>query len=138
MKKLFSPGPWWREEGLFLVRIITGFFITFHGYEIFDAVKMKEYISWDTFQASPVMPYIGKAGELAGGVLLLLGLFTRVGSLIIIGTFGYITFFVGHGIFWMEDQHPFLFVLLALVFFFVGAGRYSVDRLIFSNSKKQV
>jgi len=136
MKKLFSPGPWWQEAGFFLIRIITGFFITFHGWEVFDEAKMKDYISWDTFQASSFMPYMGKAAELTGGILLLLGFLTRIGCLIIIGTFAYITFLVGHGKFWMDDQHPFLFVLLALVFFFAGGGRYSLDQVIFSTLKK--
>ncbi len=40
-------------------------------------------------------------------------------------------FFVGHGKIWYEDQHPFLFVLLAFVFFFIGGGKWSVDYLLF-------
>ena len=99
--------------------------------EIFDAVKMKGYTGWDTFKTSTMMPYIGKAAELIAGILLLLGLLTRFACLMIVGTFLYITFFVGSGKFWMDDQHPFLFVMLALVFFFAGAGKFSLDNRLF-------
>jgi uncharacterized membrane protein YphA (DoxX/SURF4 family) len=42
---------------------------------------------------------------------------------------------VGDGKIWYEDQHPFLFVLLAAVFFFTGPGKWSIDYLLFN--KKQ-
>jgi putative oxidoreductase len=78
----------------------------------------------------------GKASELIAGIFFVLGFLTRVASLFIIGTMLYITFFLGHGKIWYEDQYPFLFILLALVFFFTGAGRISVDNLLFKNTIK--
>ena len=131
MKRFFSPGTLWQSNGLFLIRIIFSVFLLIHGMEVFDSEKMKGYTSWDTFKASTVMPYVGKVAEFIAGILLLFGFFTRLACLIIIGTFSYITFFVGKGKFWMDDQHPFLFVLLALVFFFTGAGKFSLDYRLF-------
>ena len=131
MKRFLSSGPLWQSNGLFLIRIILSAFLIIHGMEIFDAGKMKGYTSWDTFKTSAMMPYIGKAAELIAGILLLLGLFTRFACLMIACTFLYITFFVGNGKFWMDDQHPFLFVMLALVFFFAGAGKFSLDNRLF-------
>lgn len=131
MKKVLSSDPIWQSGGLFLIRIIFSVFLIIHGSEVFDAEKMKSYISWDIFKTSSTLPYIGKAAELIAGILLFLGLFTRLACLIIIGTFAYITFFIGKGIFWMDDQHPFLFILLALVFFFTGAGKFSLDNRLF-------
>jgi putative oxidoreductase len=131
MKRFFSPGPLWQSNGLLLIRIILSVFLVIHGMEVFDSEKMKGYTSSDTFKTSSVMPYIGKAAEFIAGILLFLGLFTRLACLIIMGTFSSITFFVGNGKFWMDDQHPFLFVLLALVFFFTGAGKFSLDYRLF-------
>lgn len=127
-----------QEAGLAIIRIIVGGFLVFHGSEIFDNVKMKEYTTWDVFKGytSPgLMVYLGKASELLTGWMLVLGFFTRIAALIIMFTFLYITFFVGHGKFWYEDQHPFLFVLLALVFFFVSPGRYSLDNVFFNKER---
>jgi uncharacterized membrane protein YphA (DoxX/SURF4 family) len=47
----------------------------------------------------------------------------------------YLVFFLGKGNIWYDDQHPFLFVLLALVFFFTGGGRISVENLLFKKHK---
>jgi putative oxidoreductase len=41
-----------------------------------------------------------------------------------------VTFGMGHGKVFTDDQHPFLFVLLALAFFFTGPGKWSMDRII--------
>lgn len=131
MSNFFSSNPLWQGNGLFLVRIIFSVFLIIHGMEVFDAEKMNNYVGWDTFKSSSLLPYIGKAAEFIAGVLLFPGLFTRIACLITIGTFAYITFFVGDGKFWMENQHSFLFVLIALVFIFTGPGNFSLDKMIF-------
>ncbi len=82
------------------------------------------------------MVYVGKSSELIAGVSLLFGLFTRLGSLLTIGTLSYITFFVGNGKFWYEDQHPFMFVLFGLLFLFTGPGAWSIDALIFKKRRE--
>lgn len=116
--------------GTAIVRIITGLFMVYHGFEIFDAKLMNDYAQWEMFKELPmglVLVYLGKGAEFVAGILLALGLFTKLASIIIAVTMLSITFFVGHGKFWYEDQHPFLFVLLALIFFFNGAGAWSLD-----------
>lgn len=131
MNRFFSPGPLWENSGLLVIRLIFSVFLVIHGIEVFDSEKMKGYTTWDTFKTSAMMPYVGKAAELVAGILLFFGLFTRLACLITIGTFAYITFFIGNGRFWMDDQHPFLFVMLAFVFFFTGAGKFSLDNRLF-------
>ena len=133
MNILFSTTPWWRESGLAILRLVVGFFMIYHGYEVFDPEKMKGYLDWDMFKDSSsgkFMVYAGKAAEFVGGILLFIGLFTKIAALILIFTMAYIAFFVGNGKIWYEDQHPFLFVLLGLVFIFCGPGKWSVDKVI--------
>jgi putative oxidoreductase len=105
MKKLFSTAPLW--PGITgVVRIVTGIFMIYHGAEVFDAAIMKDYAARDEFKhfSSPAfMPYLGKSAEFVAGVLLTIGLFTKVGALILIITMAYISFFVGHGIIWYDD-----------------------------------
>ncbi|MFZ1312160.1 MAG: DoxX family protein [Chitinophagaceae bacterium] len=130
----FSSSPVWQTSGLTLIRLTLGGFLIYHGWEIFNEVKINEYLAWDNFKQSngKLLVYAGKAAELLAGILFVLGLFTRIASLLTIGTMCYITFMLGNGIIWNNDQHPFLFVLLALVFFFTGAGRFSLDQYLFS------
>jgi len=113
----------------------------YHGLELFDKKIMNGYLQWDLFKNSSsaeIMVYAGKTAELIGGVLFFVGLFTRVAALILIVTMSYIAFFVGHGKVWYEDQHPFLFVLLAFVFLFMGGGRISLDHLLFKKRANSV
>ncbi|MFT3703294.1 MAG: DoxX family protein [Agriterribacter sp.] len=130
MNKFFSSDPIALQGGLAIVRVIVGLFMVYHGWEVFDAAKMKEYAGWDVFKKFPsatFMVYLGKGAELVAGIMLTIGWFTRIAAIILIGTMLYISFFVGNGKVWYEDQHPFLFVLLGMVFLFVGGSKYSVD-----------
>lgn len=130
MNRFSSTASLSQEGGIAIVRVITGLLLVYHGWEVFDATKMNEYAGWDSLKNTPaplLMTYLGKGGELLVGMMLVLGLLTRLASLLLTGIMAYIIFFIGHGKIWYEDQHPFLFVLLAVVFFVSGSGRWSVD-----------
>jgi len=133
MKSFFSANGFWEQPGLAIIRMITGAFLIYHGWEVFDSLTMKGYLDWDQFNGATgkLLVYLGKSAELLGGLLLFMGLLTRIAALLIAGTLLYISFFVGHGKVWYEDQHPFLFVLLAMLFFFTGPGSWSLDKRIF-------
>jgi putative oxidoreductase len=133
MNSFFSPSPLKLNTGLAIVRIIVGLLLAYHGLEVFNPELMNGYADWDMFKgpAAKFIVYAGKSAELVAGVFFLLGLFTRLCAILVIGTFLYITFFIGKGRFWYEDQHPFLFVLFGLLFLFTGPGAWSLDALIF-------
>jgi putative oxidoreductase len=138
MKKLFSSTPIMPAQGLAIVRIIFGALMVYHGKEVFDPELMKEYANWDSISGSNglFMVYLGKGSEFVGGLFLLLGIFTRVASLMTMGTMLYITFIVGGGKFWYEDQHPFMFALFGLLFLFTGPGAFNLDGVIFKKQLK--
>jgi putative oxidoreductase len=135
MNLFFSPAPYREQTALAVIRIIFGCFLVYHGKEVFDETLMDGYAKWEAFQKWPspsLVAYLGKATELLTGVLILLGLLTRIACIVIAATFLYIVFFVGHGQFWYEDQHPFMFAVVAAIFFFTGPGRWSIDARIFN------
>lgn len=137
MNSLFSTGPVWREKGLSVIRMIVGLFMIYHGLEVFSAEKMNVYLEWEMFKGSSiarVMVYAGKVAELVAGIFLFVGFLTRTAALIMVLTMAYIAFFVGHGKIWYEDQHPFLLVLLGLVFIFFGPGTWSLDKMLHKNA----
>lgn len=133
MSRFFSSTPLWQTAGLAFVRMTVGAFLIYHGLEIFNETIVNRYLSWDQFKNPPgkFLLYSGKTGELFSGILLTLGLFTRIACIIIIGVMSYITFFLGKGIIWYDDQHPFLLVLFGFTFFFTGPGNFSLDKMIF-------
>ena len=132
--RLFSPLPLWQNNGLALLRIITGLLMIYHGLEIFDREKMLPYMEWDIVKSLPtpeLMVYIGKGIEFVTGICFVLGLFTRVAAVLMVTDMLFICFKIGSGKFYYEDQHPFLFALIALVFFFTGPVKWSLDMLWF-------
>ena len=121
----------WRQTGLALLRILTGLLMAYHGWEVFDKAKMADYAKWDVIQTLPaplLLVYVGKGIELVTGLCLTLGIFTRIAALLMAGNMLFICFAVGNGKFYYEDQHPFIFAMLALVFFFTGPVKWSLDR----------
>ena len=129
----FFTQPLWQNNGLAILRIITGLFAVYHGLEVFDNGKMNEYAKWEVINTLPApvfMVFLGKVLELVTGVLLVLGLFTRIAAVILAVVMLFICFKIGNGKFYYEDQHPFLFAMLAMVFFFTGPAKWSIDQYI--------
>lgn len=138
VRKFFSASAICQDGGIALIRIVIGLFMIYHGWEMFDREAMTQYLQWDTFKnpSAETMIYAGKVFELIAGVLLVLGLFTRIAAILMIGTLGYIAFFVGDGKVWAGAQHPFMFVLMGILFLFTGAGKYSLDNKLFNPGKR--
>jgi putative oxidoreductase len=132
---LLSSQPLWRDNGLAVLRIITGMLMTYHGAEIFDRTKMLPYMEWDVIKSLPapeIMLYIGKGLEFVTGLCFVFGLFTRIAAVFMAVDMLFICFKVGGGKFYYQDQHPFLFALIALVFFFTGPVKWSLDKRLFN------
>ena len=133
MLRLFSAQPLFPYGTVTAVfRIIIGIFMIYHGWEVFSKGPIDTYTGWLTdmhFPAPELWAYLGKAIELAGGILLLLGLFTRVITIPLMLDMLFIAFVLGHGKIFYEDQYPFLFFLFFVFFFFAGPGKWSLDNL---------
>ena len=79
------------------------------------------------------MKFLGtmaSCAEMIGGILIVLGLFTRIGSLMLIGTLAMATTLSINGSFFSWD-YPSQMGFGALMLFFAGAGRYSLDKALF-------
>ena len=131
---LLSSKPLVPDTGLAAIRILVGLLMAYHGLEIFQPDVMAGYQEWDVIKQMPspvLMVYLGKGLEFVTGVCFILGLFTRVAALLMAIDLLFICFVVGKGRFYYEDQHPFLFALLALVYFFAGPVKWSLDQRLF-------
>ena len=139
MNRFFSPSPVAQNNGIAIVRIITGILLIHQGWEAFDNAKMEMYTSWFVerkYSNPAIWAYSGKVGELLAGVGFALGLFTRLASVAAIAAFTGIIFILGDkGKIFHGDQYPFLFILLAFVFFFTGPGKWSVDQFLLRKKK---
>ena len=128
----------WQRNGLAVIRIITGLLIIYHGLEIFQPDIMNMYLGWEVIKALPFpvfMTYFGKGIELVTGILITLGFYTRIAALLSTLNMLFICFYVGSGKFYYEDQHPFIFAMLAMVFFFTGSGKFGIDNRFANDSQ---
>lgn len=127
------------KNWLILIRIITGIIIAIYGLEIFNHDKMYGNVAWltDIHLPAPLfMAYLGKVTELIGGVMLIAGLLTRLVAIALVINMTVITFFMGKGHILGDEQLPFLLLLLFLSFIFWGAGKWSLDYLLFDRRNK--
>ncbi len=126
------------ENWLAIIRVIVGVLIAEYGLEISDPEKMKGNIAWltDIHSPAPVfMAYVGKISELAGGLLLVVGLCTRLVSIPLVIDMSVVIIFMGNGKIFGDAQLPFLFLLFFLSFIIYGGGKWSLDNLLFNRKK---
>jgi len=130
-----------RPLGLLLVRLAVGAAFMAHGYpKLFQPTeqmfRLFANIGFPTWTV-----YLAGAVEFFGGLLLVIGLFTRVAAFFLSGqmavaflkahyartlTQGYLAF-LGSG----ADEYPLVLCVVAFLLLTLGAGAISVDRLVF-------
>lgn len=120
----------WRERALAILRIVTAYLFIPHG-----TAKLFGMPHQAMFDGLQLMSLVGLAGilEVVGGVLLLIGLFTRPVAFILCGFMAVAYFMVhasqGHVLLPMLNQGELavLYCFAFLYFVIAGAGAWSVD-----------
>ena len=131
MNSFFLSSKPFMTFGLGVVRIIFGILLIIHGTQMFHPDEMIVYGGWmrDLHLPFPdYLAYVGKIIEFGGGICLALGVFTRIASLLTFLTFMFISIVLGDGKILTDSQHAFMFGLMALIFFFHGAGPLSLSK----------
>ncbi len=120
----------WQPQVLSVLRIVTGLVFLQYG-----MAKLLKFPAVPAFKDVTLFSLYGLAGtlELVGGVLIILGLFTRPVAFILSGEMAF-AYFIGHA---SRSVFPILnggnlAIMFCFVFFylsFAGAGPWSVDAL---------
>jgi putative oxidoreductase len=130
---IFEPArPPWPGRMLSVLRIISGLlFITFGTMKLFSYPPLP--------QGMPPIPLVSQMGlagvlETFGGLLILIGLFTRPVSFVLAGEMA-VAYFQSHypQSFWPTTNMgtpAILYCFIFLYFVFAGAGTWSVDAMI--------
>ena len=107
------------------VRIVAGFLMLFHGVQkLFGFPEFVEMPDWIRYVAGPI--------ELGGGLLVMLGLFTRPAAFVTSGQMA-AAYFIGHqssGLLPIQNGGD-LAVIYCFVFLYIaarGAGQWGIDR----------
>lgn len=121
-----------RELSMTALRVYVGLAMAFgHGWgKVPPGDGFVEGVTGLGFPMPYVFAWAAAFSEFAGGLLLAIGLFTRPAATLVA-----CTMFVAGVVFHAADpfnrkELAFLYLVIALVFMFRGAGRFSVDRFI--------
>jgi putative oxidoreductase len=127
-------GARWAPRALSVLRIIAAFLLTAHGSE-----KLFAFPAAPSFGQTPLMSLLGLSGvlEFGGGLLLLIGLFTRAVAFVLSGLMA-VAYFMAHAPqgFWPIVNGGELAVLYCFVFLYLsaaGGGEWSADRILRSS-----
>lgn len=133
-RTLFSPTPVFKNF-LAIVRIATGIIILNHGLEVFNAASMEGTIAWIAGEINIPMAgylvYLAKWVELVGGILLILGLFTRLAALFLFVTMLFIVVVINRFSIFGNGELSFVHLLLYLAIIIEGGGKFSLDHYFF-------
>ena len=131
MANLESSLAGWTPRLLSVLRIITGFLLMAHG-----AQKLFGFLAPPGMPAATMGSLMWVAGvlEFFGGLLILIGLFTRLVAFVLSGLMA-VAYFMAHapGGFWPLQNKGELAVLYCFVFLYfaaAGGGPWAADRLI--------
>ena len=128
-----------RSTGYLLVRLVIGAAFMAHGYpKLFDNARHLERFPSMGFPEWTV--YLAGTLEVFGGMMLILGVFTRYAAFLLSG-FMAVAFFVVHwklganGIFTFlgnsRDEYPLVLAVVCFLLATAGAGKLSLDYVIF-------
>ena len=134
---LFKSKPDYINFGLLFYRRALGISMFYHGYLKYVSGEQGLYKVGAMLSAlgvssgfEVILGTIASYAEMVGGILIIIGLFTRIGSLLIIGTLAVATILNLNGNFFSWD-YPSQMGFGAIMLFLAGAGRYSLDKALF-------
>ncbi|MDU3776754.1 MAG: DoxX family protein [Veillonella sp.] len=134
---LFKSKPDYINFGLLFYRLALGISMFYHGYLKYVSGEQGLYKVGSMLSAlgvpsgfEVILGTIASYAEMVGGILIIIGLFTRIGSILIIGTLAVATILNLNGNFFSWD-YPSQMGFGAIMLFFAGAGRYSLDKALF-------
>lgn len=134
---LFKSKPDYINFGLLFYRLALGISMFYHGYLKYVSGEQGLYKVGAMLSTlgvpsgfEVILGTIASYAEMVGGILLIIGLFTRIGTLLVVGTLAVATILNLNGNFFSWD-YPSQMGFGAVMLFFAGAGRYSLDKALF-------
>lgn len=131
LKTIIDPRPSQRlwDWGLLVFRLLAGFaLLRVHGWEKIANYEEELRSIPDPFGlGGPVNLSIAIFSDVFCAVLVMLGLFTRLASLSVMGTTLVGLLFVHLNDAWHDKDVPMVYSIMFLVILLLGPGKYSVD-----------
>ncbi len=133
---LLRGKPTYINFGILVLRLGLGMSMAYHGYLKFLSGAAGLYKVGAMLGALGLPGYFEFFGAMAaiceflGGILVVFGLFTRLGAFLLAGVLFTATILHLDAVFFSWD-YPSQMAFAALAIFFMGGGRYSIDHSLF-------
>ncbi len=125
--------PWGTDSVIVALRIIVGALLIYHGtskvFEGFD--QMTADLTQRGWPLPGLQAMLATYVEFAGGVMLMVGLFTRPVLVAVIAEFMIIFFLFSANDVFAKKEKALIFLVLANALFLFGPGKLSVDAHLF-------
>jgi putative oxidoreductase len=135
LQKLLSGTEPLTQNYIVIIRVVMGMLFIYHGRELFDVKAMSNFAAWLKkdlhFPLPLLMAYLRTGAEFFGGIMLILGLFTRLASFLICFTMLVAGFIVDKGDFFGEGEMPFAYAAILFTIYLAGPGKLSLDYYFF-------
>ncbi len=141
LKVLFKSTEF-RQYGYLALRIIFGMGFVYHGMSKL-VMGLDSVVSMFAILGIPAAAFFAPLvafTELTAGMIMLVGLFTRISSIAIM-TIMFVALITAHaGVSYADPlkQLTILYFFVGLLYFLGGGGGFSVDRVLYRNLKKQI
>ena len=135
LQKLFLGSEPLTQYYIVIIRVVIGMLFIYHGRELFDTKAMATFAAWLDkdlhFPLPLLMAYLRTGAEFFGGIMLIIGLFTRLASFLICFTMLVAGFVVDKGDFFGEGEMPFAYAAILFTIVLAGPGKLSLDYYFF-------
>jgi putative oxidoreductase len=143
LAKLFNGTEPISPNYMLVLRVIMGILFINYGSGFFDTKTMTHFAGWlekDLHFPFPLfMAYLRTGAELFGGIMLILGLYTRLGAFLIFITMLVAGFIADKGDFFGAAELAFVNAAVMLTIILAGPGKLSLDYYFFGrNSDKNI
>ncbi|MEO6316604.1 MAG: DoxX family protein [Chitinophagaceae bacterium] len=133
MKKLLSIGyrDWSFNLAMLVLRLCAGALIIPYGYKkLIHFAEQKDKFTNFMGIGSPLSLSLVIFAEFFCGMLIVLGLFTRLAAIPLIVVMGVVVLTINHGNIFGKDQQAAFFLACFIAIFLCGPGKASADGLI--------
>jgi putative oxidoreductase len=136
VRKLFTM-PVLPELWLNLLRVLTGALLVYHGSsKVFGGLgNLAAELAERGWPLPEFQAFAAAYIEFAGGILLVVGLFTRPAALAVVIQFAVLVFVFYAGDPFGKLEKALMFLALATYLFLVGPGKISVDYFLFKQTE---
>jgi len=134
--KHFFTDPWMVGTWTVILRVALGMLLIFHGApKVFEGTAgMTEKLTAWGWPLAGLQSFVATYTEFLGGILLVVGLFTRPAAIMNIGLFAIIVLLFHMNDEFATKEKAVLFLLLSMLVLFFGPGKFSVDHFIFKKN----